>query len=628
MARSQQTRDVVIDASRGRIYDRNGNVLALSAAAFSVWARPDMIRSTRHNDEALAMRQINNTAEELAAILDMDVDRVRDIITQDRGLIRITRGVKREEADMIRALRLRGIEIASDVTRYYPLGDFAAHILGSVTDDNNGLSGIELRYNRYLSGVPGRWIKNADRTGNRLSHGIERYFGAMDGFNVVLTIDEVIQHYVEQAIAEARVTTQADRVMAIVMDPQTGDILAMASVPDFDSNAPRVPLDQEMAEHLEGLTESERVVYWNRMWRNPLISDVYEPGSTFKIITAAMALEENLSSHRDPFFSSGTINVTGTVLNCWRRGRPHGHQTLMEAFGNSCNPAFVQLVQRVGITRFYHYLDLFGLTERTGIDFPGEALPIIQNRATAGPVGLATMSYGQGIAITPIQLVTAVAAIGNEGQLMQPRLVKALTDADGNVVEEFETRVVRQVLSRETVEEMRMILEYSVAHSGGGNARVPGFRVGGKTGTANQARGGVYLSSVDASFVGMAPMDDPQVVVLVVVDNPRGVVSGSLTAAPVAGQIIASSLRHLNVQPRFTQEELTRMNQNRTTVPNVTGIYFSEAVRILGNASLQHIMSPAHDGGEEYIEDFIVVDQHPRAGERMELEGNVFVYRE
>jgi stage V sporulation protein D (sporulation-specific penicillin-binding protein) len=286
----------------------------------------------------------------------------------------------------------------------------------------------------------------------------------------------------------------------------------------------------------------------------------------------------------------------------------------------------VQLAQRLGHNNYYQYLDLFGMTERTGIDFPGEGLSILQNRATAGPVGLATMSYGQGIAVTPIQLLTAVSAAGNEGKLMQPRLVKALTDSNGNIVQEFNPRVVRQVISQDTAAELCMMMEYSVARLGGGNARVPGFRVGGKTGTANKAYGGRYLEdNVDASFIGMAPMDDPKVAILLIVDNPKGVKFGSATAAPGVKQILSDTLRYLNVQPVYTQEELEQINKGMATVPNVTGkSYAHDVIGILGGASLQYIIAPAHDSGE----DFIVVDQYPKAGTKLNAGGTVFIYKE
>ena len=623
----QQTRDVPIEARRGTIYDRNGNVLAMSAASFTIWARPDQVRQVRGGNEVAIAQQVNSTVASLATILEMDEDRVRQIVTTDRALIRVANNVSREQANRIRDSRLRGIEIAESVSRHYPLGPFAAHVIGGVTDDNVGLFGIERQYDRYLSGVAGRWIKSSDMRGANLGRGIDRYFGASDGLNVILTIDEVIQHYVERAVAETMISTLADSVQAIVMDPRTGDILGMASLPHFDPNFPRTPLDPYEVLRLSYMTDSERVTYWNEvLWRNPLISNVFEPGSTFKIITNAMALEEGVTHPRDAsFVCRGTIQVANATIRCWRHWNPHGQQNLIETFGNSCNPAFVVLAQRMGITRFYQYLDLFGLTERTGIDFPGEAFPIVQPRSTAGPVGLATMSFGQGIAITPVQLLSASAVVGNGGMLMQPRLVKALTDSDGNIVQEFEPRIVRQVISENTANEMKLIMEYSVSQLGGGNAAVPGFRVGGKTGTAQRARDGAYIvGEVVGSFIGMAPMDDPKIAVIMIVENPRTAQFGSLTAAPGVRLILQDVLRYLNVQPRFTQEELDRMQRNLTTVPNVTGRSFSEAAGMLGGASLQYTISPAIDNGE----DFIITGQFPATGQRMNTGGIVFLYRE
>ena len=626
MAAHQQTRDVPIEARRGTIYDRNGNVLAMSAASFTIWVRPDEVRRVRGGNEELSRQQVNNTAETLATILDMDQERVHEIITQNRALIRVASNVKREEANEIRQARLRGIEITEGVSRHYPLGAFAAHILGGVTDDNNGLFGIELRYDRYLSGVPGRWIKNTDMRGANLGRGVERYFGADDGLNIVLTIDEVIQHYVERALENVWETTSADRVTSIVMDPRTGDILAMASLPHFDPNNPRVPLCPYEAALVAEMSSGDQIAHWNSMWRNPAFSDVFEPGSTFKIITNAMALEENVTHLRDTsFVCRGTINVSGSTIRCWRHFNPHGQQNLIETFGNSCNPAFVALAQRLGLTRFYKYLELFGLTERTGIDFPGEASPLVQNRSTAGPVGLATMSFGQGIAITPLQLLSASAVVGNDGKLMQPRLVKALTDSEGNIVQEFEPRVVRQVISENTAAEMKLILEYSVSQLGGGNAAVPGFRVGGKTGTAQRARYGVYIrGEVVGSFIGMAPMDDPQIAVLMVVENPRSAQFGSLTAAPGVRLILEDVLRYLNVQPRFTQEELDRMQRNKTTVPDVVGQSFSEAAGMIGGAELEYTVAPARS----LYEDFLITGQFPQAGTSISTGGMVFLYWE
>ena len=417
--------------------------------------------------------------------------------------------------------------------------------------------------------------------------------------------------------------TQADRVMAIVMDPKTGDILAMGVTPDFDPNNPRVPITSGGAAYVDSLPDKEKLDYWNKMWRNPLVSDDYEPGSTFKLITTAIALEEGVTFPDDKFVCTGSIIVAGQKLKCWRFYNPHGAENLVQAVENSCNPVFVQLAQRVGYEKYFDYLELFGLRDKTGIDYPGEGFAIIQDEATAGPVGLATMAYGQGIAVTPIQLITAISALGNEGKMMQPRIVRELKDENGNVIQKFDTKVVRQVVSKETAKEMSLIMEAVVDEGGGGTAKIPGFRIGGKTGTANKAEGGGYSEQTNSSFIGMAPMDDPKVAILMIVDNPQGVKFGSQTAAPGVKMVLEETLRYLNVQPSYSDEEKQAMESGYTTVPDVTNQNLSDAIGILAGASLTYTVSPPSEGGE----DFVIVDQYPKPGEKMQKGGTVCLYK-
>lgn len=626
MAVQQQTKDVPIEAKRGKILDRNGKELAISAATFSIWARPANVRYIKNGTDEQMDAKVYATASKLAEVLDMDIEEIKELITQNKSLVKVAKYVDKENADLIRSMKLSGIEIAEDVKRYYPNGAFAAQLLGSVTDDNNGLAGIELRYNKYLKGVPGRWVKNTDIDGNQLSYGVEKYYAAEDGLTAVLTLDEVIQHYAQKAIETVQINTEADRVMCIVMDPKTGDILAMAMTPTYDPNNPRTPMDEEEAAAYAQMTSEEQLDYLNQMWRNPMVSDVYEPGSTSKLMTTAIALEEGLTSLNENFVCTGYFTVGGkTTLKCWRYYRPHGTETLVQAVQNSCNPVFATLAARIGIEKFYDYMELFGMTEKTGIDYPGEAMSIMQDINTAGPVGLATMSYGQGIAVTMIQQLTAVCSLGNDGKLMQPRIVKALEDSDGNVVKTFDTKVVRQVISEQTASDMCMIMESVVSEGGGGNAKVVGYRVGGKTGTANKpSPTGGYSNETYSSFIGMAPMDDPQVALLVVVDNPKGVKYGSTTAAPGAQQILSDTLRYLNVEPKYTQAELDQINSKRSIIPEVTGINVSDAIGRLAGVQLNYIISPEYDGEE----DFIVVDQYPKAGEKLDIGGTVYLYRE
>jgi stage V sporulation protein D (sporulation-specific penicillin-binding protein) len=401
--------------------------------------------------------------------------------------------------------------------------------------------------------------------------------------------------------------------------------LGLGAAPDFDPNDPRAPLDPEAAEYVRNLLPEEQVEYRNNMWRNPLIGEVYDPGSTFKLLTVAAALEERVTTPNDSFYCSGYYEVSGQRLRCWRYYEPHGAENLTQAVGNSCNPVMIQLVQRMGYDRFYKYMELFGITARTGVDFPGEANSLVQSRETAGPVGLATMSYGQGISITPIQLVTAVSAIGNGGKLMRPRLVKALADDDGKLVKTFDTQVVRQVISEQTAEEVRDIMEYVVNESGGKAAQIPGYRIGGKTGTAEKLDNGSYKTGkVAASMIALAPMEDPQVAVLLIVDEPQGIKYGSSTAAPGVRDILSDVLRYLNIAPRYTQEELAAMQRDYVIVPNVSEMSFSDAAGKLLGSGLSYIGSPA--SGEDA--DFTVVDQYPKAGDRVAPGGQVWLYSE
>lgn len=617
----QQTRDTPIEAERGIIYDTNGNELAVSVTCYTIWVRPADIRAAENNKDG------NNNTEKVATVLskllDMEYDDVKKLVTKEQSIVKVKKGIDKETADKIREESLPGIEIAEDTKRSYPLGAFASHTLGTVTDDNTGLSGLELEYNTYLSGVAGRWINYTDNGGNRLSYGEEKYYKAEDGYSIVTTIDQVIQHYTEKAIAQVQKKTSSKRVMAIVMNPKTGDVLAMAQTPEFDLNDPKTPLDKGEQKKLEKMSEEEKVVYWNKMWRNSLICDVYEPGSTFKLLTTAIALEEDIATLNDTFNCGGSINVAGERIHCWRSSNPHGTQNIKQAVGNSCNPVFVKLATDIGIDLFYSHLDTFGITGTTGIDFPGEGTAILQSRENAGPVGLATIGFGQGVAVTPIQLTTAISAFGNDGKMMQPRLVKELRDQNGKTVEEFEPKVVRQAVSEDTAKEMCDIMEYVVAEGGGGTAAVPGYKVGGKTGTANKVNenGIGYSSDTYSSCIAMAPMDDPQVTVLVIVDSPKGVHFGSATAAPGVQQILSDTLRYMNISPDKKSEEAAA--ENKVEVPDVVGQSVSEAIGILGGESL------SYDTDKKAAEksDFIVTKQYPAAGTKVKKGSKVYLYK-
>ncbi|MDR1245824.1 MAG: PASTA domain-containing protein [Clostridiales Family XIII bacterium] len=628
LAQESQTRDWLIPAKRGGIYDRNMTELAVSAVSYRVWVRPANVRYGDSDD--IKEAHFESTANMLSEELGLDGGLVREMLNRTGAMVRVANDVSEEAVAIIKARadaeNLHGVEIEPYDERYYPYGPFASHVLGVVNDDGSGMSGIELAYEKDLTGISGRWIKNTDINGNSLAYGTEKRYDAQNGLNIVLTIDEAVQHYVEKAIGKVHESTDALRVMAIVMDPKTGDILGMAVTPDFDPGDPRVPLDPGAAEYVRNLSQEEQVKYWNGMWRNPLINEVYDPGSTFKLLTVSAALEERVCSPDEGFVCNGFYEVADQRLRCWRYYDPHGAQSLTQAVGNSCNPVMIQLVQRMGYDRFYKYMELFGVTSKTGVDFPGETNSLVQDRSTAGPVGLATMSYGQGISITPIQLITAVSAIGNGGNLMKPRLVKALADGDGNIVTSFDAQVVRRILSEQTAEEVKGIMEYVVNESGGKVAGLPGYRIGGKTGTAEKLDNGSYKTGkVTGSMIALAPMDDPRIAVLMIVDEPQGPIKfGSTTAGPGVKEIMSDVLRYMNIAPSYTQEELAEMQRSYVTVPNVVGMSFSDAAGHTLGSGLTYAGSPA--SGENT--DFIVAEQYPKPGSRLPPGGQVYLYNE
>ncbi|MDO4745412.1 MAG: penicillin-binding transpeptidase domain-containing protein [Bacillota bacterium] len=621
LATQQQTRDTPIEAERGVIYDTKGNELAVSVTCYTVWVRPTDVKAADSKTERKG--NVEKVSKALAEILDIEYDDVKEMVSREQSIVKIKKGIDKDTADKIRGEKLPGVEISEDTKRSYPLGAFAAHTLGTVTDDNAGLSGLELEYNTYLSGVAGRWINYTDTSGNRLSYGEEKYYQAEDGYGIVTTIDQVIQLYTEKAIADVHKKTSADRVMAIVMNPKTGDILAMAQTPEFDLNDPKTPLDKDEQKALKKMSEEEQVAYWNKMWRNSLISDVYEPGSTFKLLTTAIALEEDIATMDDTFHCSGSVEVSGETIHCWRSENPHGTQNLKQAVGNSCNPVFINLATKIGIDLFYSHLDTFGITGTTGVDFPGEGTALLQSRDTAGPVGLATIGFGQGVAVTPIQLITAISSFGNDGKLMKPRLVKELVDENGKTVEEYEPEVVRQAVSQDTASEVLDIMEYVVAEGGGGTAAVEGYRVGGKTGTANKINesGTGYSNDTYSSCIAMAPMEDPQITVLVIVDSPKGVHYGSVTAAPGVQKILSDTLRYMNISPDDESEKAAE--SEKVEVPDVVGQSVSDAIGILGGASLKY--DTDKDAAKE--EDFIVTKQYPAAGTKVKKGSRIYLYK-
>ncbi len=544
-ALNQRMRPFPVYSRRGVIYDRNLEELAISVSGDAVYAIP------------VEIREHEKTARALANILGMDYIDIYKSLNRRVGTVWIARKITKEEADRIRELNLPGIKLAETSQRFYPDHHLAAHILGIAGIDNQGLEGLELYYDEYLRGAPGQVVAERDAMGREIPEGVRKFLAPQDGNNLILTIDRSIQYIAERELEVAMEEVNAARGAIIVMDPKTGDILAMANRPTYDPN---------------------RYNDFPSSWRrNFALADSYEPGSTFKIVTAAAALDAGLVKPTEVFFDPGYILVEDRRLRCWRAGG-HGSQTFVEAAENSCNVVFVTLGLRFAKERFYDYIKGFGFGTATGIDFPGEARGILMPLKNVGPVEQGTISFGQGIAVTPLQLVTAVSAVANGGLLMQPRLVKSIVSPDGDIIEEHSTHVIRRVISEESARTLQGILESVVLNGSGRNAGIAGYRVGGKTGTAQKAEGGRYGAKRVVSFVGFAPVDDPRIAVLVVLDEPNTWTTfASVLAAPVFQRVSYDTLRYLGVEP-----DPTLVREKKTLVlPGVIGMKIEEAQKRL-----------------------------------------------
>ncbi|MBU5313529.1 PASTA domain-containing protein [Tissierella carlieri] len=595
-ALEQWTKGITIKSKRGVIYDRKGKKLAVSITASTVWASPPDIKDA------------HKTAKEVARVLGLDEEVVYTKITKKIGTEKLKQWITREEAAELRKLKLPGIEIVDDNRRYYPYGNFASFVLGFTDIDNNGLYGIERTYDKYLTGTPGKWVKTTDAASRQLPFDGEKIYEASDGLSVVLTIDETIQHFADKAAEEAAIVTGAKNVSIILMEPKTGDVLAMSSKPDYDPNNPRIPLNEETKKEWEALPQEELQKRWYDMWRNFAINDAYEPGSTFKVITAAAAIEENIANLNSHFYCNGFVrDIKGVLLRCARWYNPHGDQTFIEAMNNSCNVAFVDLGRKVGKELLYKYIKAFGFGETTDIDLNGEQGGIIPaSTDSIKEVNLATMSYGHGIAVTPLQLINAVSSIANGGNLMKPRLVKELIDDEGKIVETFEPEIKRKVISESTSKTIMEMLENVVSEGTGTKAYIPGFRVGGKTGTAQKIIDGRYApGKYIGSFVGVAPADNPQVAILVVVDEPVGQYYGGTIAAPIAKTVLEETLNHLEVTPVFTEDEKGQIIE-KVIVPDARNMKIGDAGKIFTEKGLKYTT--------EYLNltsDSVVIDQFP-----------------
>ena len=630
-ASEQQLYDSLITAPRGDIYDRNMQKLATSSAAWTVYITPNGINKLEDADEKEAVRK--TIAENLSQILEVDYNTVYENTAKKSYYVVVKKKIDKIVADKVRAFLadekyedlqlVKYVGLDETTKRYYPNDSLASVVLGFVGSDDQGLAGIESYYDNELTGIAGRVVAAKNAAGTDMPLTYERVEEATKGKDLVLTLDSYIQYtaekYLDMAIAENQI---AERGAAVVMNVKTGAVLAMAIKGDFNPNDPFTlsVADQQRIEELTDEEEKSKLSneLLNRQWRNKAVSDTYEPGSVFKVITAAVAIEENLINKNNTFFCNGSANVAGQHYNCHKKSG-HGTQSLAMAISNSCNPAFITIGQLVGISSFSKYFKAFGFAEKTGIDLPGEAMSTYHKQENMGPVELSSSSFGQTFNVTPIQLITSIAACVNGGYLVQPHLVEKMLDEDGKVIESASEGYKRQVVSETTSDTMRELMGF-VAENGAKNALVSGYDIGAKTGTSQKvskilATGDHYLYI--GSCVTVAPVDDPEIAVLVLLDEPKGdKYYGSIISAPVNSKIMTDVLPYLGYEASYSEEELKKLT---ISVPEITGSPLADAKQKISNSKLQYQVVGS---GET------VLRQLPEAGNQVLTGGVVILYTE
>lgn len=546
LAFEQQVQKRTVNPRRGTIYDSSEKyTLAISSTAYTVSVNPTNIPNEKKE----------LIAKKLAEIFDLDYETVLKKVSKKSSIETIVKKIEKNKADELRIWLLEnnidtGVNIDEDSKRYYPYSNLASQVIGFCGGDNQGLDGVEAKYDEVLSGTAGSISRVTDATGEEIGTDGEVYTPAVNGDDIVLSIDMTIQSIVEKYLAEACIDNSCtDGGNIVVMNPKTGDILAMATYPSYNLNEPYTINNDELKSNWDNMEQSEKSKKLQAMWRNKAISDTYEPGSVFKLITASSALEEGITDtdRSGEFVCTGSITVAGARIKCWRYYRPHGSESLRQGLMNSCNPVFIGLGQKLGVDTYYKYLNKFGLLSKTGVMLPGEANSIFIAQNKCGPVELATISFGQRFEITPIQLVTAVSSIANGGNLITPRIVKATIDSKTGEKTDLPVENKGTVISKETSEKVLSMMESVVSEGTGKNAKVEGYRIGGKTGTSED---GVNTGKYVTSFCGVAPTNDPQVVVLVTLYNPTGEGGhqGGGVAAPVGGQIFNEILPYLEIE--------------------------------------------------------------------------------
>ena len=575
---SQQTRRTVVTASRGTIYDASGNILAISASAETIILSPLEIDQAVNSKTTPVSWTKDSLAAGLADILGKDAASIRKRMENTESQYEVIQ--LRAEEDVAAKVRayvdendIVGVHLVADSKRYYPYGSLAAQVIGFVGTENTGLYGLEAYYEEELEGQSGLVISAKDKAENDMLYTYEQYFAAKDGGDLTLTLDATIQYYLEKGMESMLDKfSAANGAAGVVLNAKTGGIMAMASYPNYDLNDFSTVQDKTLLERIER-KESTLADMQLLQWRNKALNDTYEPGSTFKILTLAAALEEGVVDKTTTVNCGGSVTISGQTIHCSNKNG-HGLQTLVQSVGNSCNPAFINYGLRVGNEKFYQYMESFGLMNTTGVDLGGEAVGVFASPSSFTQLDLACYAFGQNFTVTPLGLIAAQAACVNGGYLHTPYLVERITDSEGSVVYRHDDTPVRQVISEETSATVRECLEYVVASGTGKNGQVSGYRIGGKTGTADKGQTG----DVVVSFLCFAPADDPQVIMLITMDTPSratGVyVSGGNMVAPTASSVMSEILPYLGIEPSYSAEELLGMD---TTVPNVIGMSVDEA---------------------------------------------------
>ena len=623
---SQSTSSTLISAKRGTIYDSTGKALAVSVEVDTISVNPEYIKAKGkdgQSDEEATEELKRNMANAFAEIFELNSDEVYKKLTSSNSVETIASKVETDKVDELKKWLEEndvesGVNIDADVKRYYPYDNLASNVIGFCGSNNQGLDGIELSYDDILKGTSGKLTTAIDVTQDAIPDKNEEYIAPENGSNIYLTIDSNIQTIVEKYLKQAVEENECkDGGNAIIMDPSNGDILAMATYPDYNLNDPYTP-NSSISEGWDTLSGQEQTNRLYSMWRNRAVLDTYEPGSTFKVITASIGLEENVveTDTENDFFCSGYEEVADRQIKCTSTSG-HGKQTLRNALENSCNPALIQLGQRIGVDKFYDYLEAFGLFDNTGIDLPSEGTSTFWAKENVGPVELATMSFGQRFTITPMQLVTAISSIANDGKIVTPHVVRQIENPDTGTVTNVESKEVRQVISTETANKMKDMMKSVVEDGGGRYAQVKGYTIGGKTGTSepdpNHPEDG-YV----ASFVAIAPVDNTELVALVTLYNPQGSnYYGGSIAAPVVSQILSEVLPYLDIPSNDSSTENT---EKTISVPDVTNKTVAEAQKKLSEVGLEYSTSASADD--------IVKEQVPPKGTSLTSGGIIKLYAE